>query len=57
MSGEYYVYVLDPMAIHGGKTSTDPAYLKVLEKYGSREKSDIKITVDAAKQDFELKLD
>ena len=57
MKGEYYVYVLDPIAIQGGKTSTDPAYLEVLQKYGSRELSDIRITIDAATNDYELKLD
>lgn len=57
MPGEYHVYVLDPIGIQGGTTSTEESYQTVLKKYGSREKSDIKITIDAAKYDYELKLD
>ena len=57
MSGEYIVYVQDPASIQGGQTSTDPNYLKVLEKYGSPELSGKRIMVDSAKTRYELKLD
>ena len=55
--GEYIVFVLDPAAAMGGKTSTEPAYLAVLEKYGDPEKSSIRMTINEAKHDYELKLD
>ena len=55
--GEYKVFVLDPAAVQGGKTSSDPAYLEVLRKYGSLEKSEMRITIEDAKTDYELKLD
>jgi len=55
--GEYMIYVQDPAAVQGGKTSTEPGYLKVLEKYGDPTTSEKRITIEAAKYDYELKLD
>ena len=55
--GEYIVFVVDPASLMGGKTSTEPAYLAVLKKYGSPEDSEMRITIDGAKHDYELKLD
>jgi len=55
--GEYIVYVQDPVAVMGGRTSTEPSYLQVLETYGERESSEMRITIKEATYDYELKLD
>jgi len=55
--GEYIVYVQDPAALQGGQTSTEEAYLGVLEKYPSQEVSTHKIQVDADMKNLDLKLD
>lgn len=55
--GKHTVYVQDPLAVQGGKSSTDKAYLAVLKKYGSEESSPMTITVEEDMRDFELKLD
>lgn len=55
--GEYIVYVQDPAAVMGGKTSKEPSYLAVLETYGSRDSSTTRITIEEAKYDYDLKLD
>ena len=55
--GEYIVYVQDPAAVQGGKTSTEPSYLNVLKKYGNRDTAEIRMTIDSATYDYELKLD
>lgn len=56
-TGEYIIYVQDPIAVMGGTTSEDEAYQAVLKKYGSKEKSTKKITVEQYMGDFKLELD
>lgn len=55
--GKHTVYVQDPAAVQGGRTSTEPGYLAVLKKYGSEESSPYEITVEEDLYDLELKLD
>ncbi len=55
--GEYIVFVQDPIAVMGGTTSKEESYQAVLKKYGDVESSPIRITIDEAKYDYELKLD
>ncbi len=55
--GVHTVYVQDPAAVQGGKTSTKPAYLAVLKKYGKEKTSPFTITVEEDMTDLELKLD
>ncbi|PQO33353.1 hypothetical protein C5Y96_10905 [Blastopirellula marina] len=55
--GKHTVYVQDPAAVQGGKTSTAKSYLAVLKKYGSEKKSTFTITVEEDMPDLELKLD
>ena len=55
--GEYVVFVADPASFLGGKTSTKPAYLAVLKKYGDPKNSEMRVTIDEAKYNYELKLD
>lgn len=55
--GKHTVYVQDPLAVQGGKTSTDRAYQAVLKKYGDEESSPFTITVEEDMPDLELKLD
>jgi len=55
--GEYIVYLQDPAEIMGGRTSTDPSYLEILKKYSDPQESKIRITIEKAKYDYQLKLD
>lgn len=55
--GKHTIYVQDPLAVQGGKSSTEKAYLAVLRKYGSEESSPMTITVEEDLWDYELKLD
>lgn len=55
--GKHTVYVQDPLAVQGGKSSTEKAYLAVLQKYGSEESSPMTVTVEEDMWDYELKLD
>ncbi len=54
--GSYKVSVQDPGAADGRKTSTEPAYLYVIDRY-SDQKSDITYEADRHNKNFELKLD
>ncbi len=54
--GSYTVSVQDPGAADGRKTSTEPEYLYVIDRY-SVLKSDIKYEADRHNKNFELKLD
>jgi len=55
--GKHTVYVQDPKAVQGGKTSTASSYQAVLKKYGSEETSPLTMEVDQDLPDLELKLD
>lgn len=54
--GSYNVSVQDPGAADGRKTSTEPGYLYVIDRY-SVLKSDIKYEANKHESNFELKLD
>lgn len=54
--GSYTVHIDDPERVGGGRTSTEPDYLHVIDRY-SAAKSDLKINVDRNMKNYELKLD
>lgn len=54
--GTYTVHIEDPAEADGGKTSTEPDYLYVVDRY-SPVKSDLLYESDAHRTGWELKLD
>jgi hypothetical protein len=54
--GSYTVYVEDPGEPDGRRTSLEPSYLYVIDRY-SPEKSDYKYVADRHRTDFILRLD
>jgi hypothetical protein len=54
--GSYKIFIEDPAAADGLQTSTEPAYLYVIDRY-SPLKSDLTYEADQHRTDFELKLD
>ncbi len=54
--GPHTVVVSDPMALQGGKSSDEPAFLAVIEKYAPGV-STYKLTIDEDNDQLELKLD
>ncbi|MCA9194575.1 MAG: hypothetical protein KDB03_22545 [Planctomycetales bacterium] len=54
--GEYHIFVDDPERVGGGRTSTEPDYLYVIDRY-SAENTDITVDFQNHQDNFELKLD
>jgi hypothetical protein len=54
--GTYIVHIEDPVAADGRKTSTEPDYLYVIDRY-SPMKSDLKYEADRHRTNFELVLE
>ena len=54
--GEYKVHIVDPREADGRRTSTEPAYLYVIDRY-SPQNSDYRYTADRHREEFEMQLD
>lgn len=53
--GTYKIFIEDPAAADGRKTSTEPDYLYVVNNYGPR-KSDLTYEATSHQQNYEIKL-
>lgn len=53
--GEYTIHIEDPGEADGTRTSTDPDYLYVIDRYGPL-KSDLKYVADQHRTNFQLEL-